>query len=118
MAEENIETECSVCENLDVNTHADRWHVTQDRSCHQRIVKYLDLKEAAFRGCKICSIVREGIEVFQDILGQIGMEIQVLFRCQPLLQSLQVGIQKNKNVGTRWLEFFTLAGKYMRLKFR
>jgi len=113
MAEENIETGCSVCDNLDVNTHADRW---QGRSCHLRIVNYLDLKEAASGGCKICSIVREGIEVFQDVLGQIGMETQVLFRCQPPLRSLEVGIQKNKNVGARWLEFFTLAGKYMKTK--
>jgi hypothetical protein len=113
MAEENIETGCSVCDNLDVN---DRWQVRQDGSCHLRIVKYLELKEAASRGCKICSIVHEGIEVFQDVLGQIGMETQVLFRRQPSLQSLQVGIQKNKNVGARWLEFFTLAGKYMKTK--
>jgi hypothetical protein len=116
MAEGNIETGCSVCDNLDVNAHADRWQAMQDRPVRQRIVKYLDLKEAASRGCKICSIVREGIEAFQDVLGQIGMETQVCFRCQPPLHSLEVGMQENKNVGNKWLEFFTLAGKYMETK--
>jgi hypothetical protein len=112
MAEGNKESTCSVCENLDVDSHADRWQVMQDKSGHQRIVKYLDLKTTASTGCRICSSINEGIEAFQDVLGQLGKETEVYFRCQPL-HPLEVGVLENKNRGCRWLEFFSLTGKYI-----
>lgn len=109
MSEGNGETGCFVCENLDVSAHADRWQTTQIG--HQRIVMYLDLQEAVSRGCKICSVVHEGVEAFRDILGHIGKETELWFRSQPPLHPLLVGIQENRSVGVRWLEFFTVAGK-------
>jgi hypothetical protein len=114
MSKGSINTKCIVCGNLDP-THADGWQGMQSKLGCQRIVKYLDLREAASRGCEVCSVVLEGIEAFRDILGRIGKETQVFFRCNPPVHPLQVGIQENKGAGARWLEFFTLAGKQTEL---
>jgi hypothetical protein len=114
MSEGSINTECSVCGSLDAN-NADRWQVVQSKLGYQGIIKYLDLRKAASRGCKICSIILAGIKAFRDVLGRIGKETQVLFRCNPPIHPLQVGIQENEGVGARWLEFFTLAGKQTEL---
>lgn len=118
MAQEIVETKCLICDNLNAQAGTEHWQAMQDRPAYQRIVKYLDLTETASKGCKMCSIVLEGIEAFQDVLGLIGMETQVWFRCQPSLHSLEVGIQEDKYAGNRWLEFFTLAGRtYKRRRF-
>jgi hypothetical protein len=111
MSEANTETVCFVCVNLDTNTHADRWQNIQLRLSYQRIAKYQALRETASRGCKLCSIILEGVEAFRGVLGRFGTETEVFIRCQPPLLPLEVGIAENKRAAARWLEFFTFAGK-------
>lgn len=108
-----METECSICYDLDVDTHADRWQKMQLGQGYQRIIAYFDLQKTAIGGCKLCSIIDEGIEAFRDILGRIGPETEVFIRCWPRLLPLEIGIAENKRAGARWLEFFTLAGKFI-----
>jgi len=105
-----MENSCFVCIDLDVDTLGSSWQRRQPGLGYQRIVNYIDLCKTATRGCKLCSIIFEGIEAFRYALGNIGEETEVFLRCNPPLFPLVVGIAENKWAAARWLEFFTLAG--------
>lgn len=109
MSEENMNVGCFVCDDFHFS-HADRWEALRAELGYQRIAKYFDLREAALGGCKICSIVYEGVEAFRVVLGQLGVETCVYLRCRSL-HPLEVGVKEHERAGARWLEFFTLAGQ-------
>lgn len=110
MSEGSTNDGCPVCDDLDTS-HTDRWQVMRQGLGYQRVAKYFDLRETASRGCEICSIVCEGVEAFQNVLGHIGEESIIRFRCRPPLYPLQVCVEDHKQAKASWLEFFTLGGE-------
>lgn len=109
------ELECPVCFNLDFNSHPVKWKGGEE--LYQRIVKYPELRPAAERGCRVCSIVLEGIEVFEDGLDPIGIETLINLRCKSSFP-FGVGVETYKGAGPKWLEFFTVDGESMQNEYR
>jgi hypothetical protein len=107
-----MENPCFVCIDLDVDTQGGCWQRRPPGLGYQRIVNYIDLRKTATRGCKLCSIIFEGIEAFRYALGNIGEGTEVFLYCNPPLFPLVAGIAENKWAAARWLEFFMLASKY------
>jgi hypothetical protein len=104
----DTEPDCPVCLNLDPKAHPEKWQAGERG--YLRTVNHLDLQGTAVRGCRVCSIVLEGIEALQDGLDPIGTETVLDLRCK-LSYPFEVGVAEYKKAGCKYLEFFTIEGK-------